>query len=138
MRLSYRHARYGDDWESKEYSVSLDWTPCTYGGLRPWFRCPAVGCGRRVAILYGGGVFACRHCHGLNYETQHEQAWDRALSRYQKIRVRLGGRPGDAYSFPGKPKGMHWRTYERWCMKAGEAESRSWPNWVYRVIGVNS
>ncbi len=23
---------------------------------------PARGCGRRVAILYSGGIFACRHC----------------------------------------------------------------------------
>src|SRR5215831_7092426 len=58
-RLSYRHAPYGGDWESKEYSVSIDWTPCNYGGSRPWFRCPVLGCGRRVAILYGGGIFAC-------------------------------------------------------------------------------
>lgn len=71
LRLSYRHARHGDEWESKQYSVSLDWTPCNYGGSRPWFHCPVVGCGRRVAILYGGRIFACRHCYGLNYDTQH-------------------------------------------------------------------
>lgn len=134
VRLSYRHARNSDEWESKKYSVGIDWTSCNYGGSRPWFLCPVVGCGRRVAILYGGGIFACRHCYGLNYETQHEQAWDRALSRCQKIRAKLGGHPGDAYPFPAKPKGMHWRTYERWCMKANQAESVSWPNWLYRLL----
>jgi hypothetical protein len=45
----------------------------------------------------------------------------------------LGGHPGTAYPFPEKPKGMHWRTYERWRMKARQADSCSWPNWVYRL-----
>ena len=57
----------------------------------------------RVAILYGGGIFACRHCYGLNYDTQHEQAWDRALTRYQKIRVKLGAHAAIGH-FPEKPK----------------------------------
>ena len=66
--------------------------------------------------------------------SQHEQAWDRALSRYQKIRIKLGGKPGCAHPFPKKPKGMHSRTYKRWCRLAGEAESCSWPNWVYGLV----
>jgi hypothetical protein len=133
--LSYRHRRHGgEDWQSKNYPVRVEWTPCNYGGSRPWFRCPAVGCARRVAVLYGGDIFACRHCHELNYQSQHEQGWDRALSRYQNIRVKLGGEPGSISPFPQKPKGMHWRTYERWCMKANQAESCSWPNWVLRIL----
>ena len=137
--LSYKRKSPGsNEWKSEEYPVYLRWTPCNYGGTRPWFLCPAQGCGRRVAVLYGGGIFACRHCHGLNYRSQHEQAWDRALTRYQKIRVKLGGHPGDAYAFPSKPKGMHRRTYERWRMKANHAQSCSWPNWVYRLISVKA
>jgi hypothetical protein len=58
--------------------VRLEWTPCNYGGQRPWFLSPVRGCSRRVAVLYGGGIFACRRCHGLNYQSQHAQAWDRA------------------------------------------------------------
>lgn len=27
--------------------VGVEWTPCTFGGDRPWLLCP--GCGRRVA-----------------------------------------------------------------------------------------
>jgi hypothetical protein len=41
-----------------EYAVLLEWTRCHYGGERAWFRCPVIGCGRRVAILYGGAIFA--------------------------------------------------------------------------------
>lgn len=47
--LSYRHRTGGGEWQSEEYPVWLDWTPCTYGGRRAWFICPARGCGKREA-----------------------------------------------------------------------------------------
>lgn len=110
--LNYRHRINGGEWESKEYPVRLDWTPCNYGGQRPWFLCPVAGCRRRVAILYGGGVFACRHCHQLAYPSQNESWQERASRRSRKIIQRLGGDPyGDFY--PSKPKFMHRRTYLR-------------------------
>lgn len=99
--LSYRHCGYGEDWRAIEYPVRLQWTQCNYGGRRAWFLCPAQGCCRRVAILYGGGIFACRHCHQLVYESQHERWWDRALSQSQTIRVKLGG--PDAALQPARP-----------------------------------
>jgi hypothetical protein len=46
-----------------EYPVRLEWTGCNLGGRRAWFLCPAQGYGRRVAILFRGSIFACRHCH---------------------------------------------------------------------------
>jgi hypothetical protein len=109
--LSYRHQGQGEDWKNKEYPVFLDRTRCNYGGERIWFRCPARNCSRRVAVLYLGSVFACRHCYQLTYDSQREPAYSRALSREQAIRTRLGGDP--AGDWPGKPKGMHWRTYNR-------------------------
>jgi hypothetical protein len=75
--LSYRHRSGGEDWKSEEYPVRLDWTPCSYGGRGAWCLCPARGCGRRVAILYGGGIFACRRCYRLAYRSQREAAYDR-------------------------------------------------------------
>jgi hypothetical protein len=80
---------------------------------RPWFICPATHCGRRVAILYGGEVFACRHCHKLAYQCQRESPDDRAKRRADKIRVRLGWEPDILNGEGFKPKGMHWRTYRR-------------------------
>jgi hypothetical protein len=132
--LSYRHRRHDEPWRNEEYPVPVGWTPCNYGGTRPWFHCPVVGCGRRVAILYGSGIFACRHCHQLAYESQRETAYSRALSRAQAIREKLGGSACIADPFPSKPKGMHWRTYERLWMNAEEAESQSWPPWMLRML----
>src|SRR6266581_6623083 len=33
-------------------AITLLWTPCRYGGRRPWFRCPGITrpCGRRVGV----------------------------------------------------------------------------------------
>jgi hypothetical protein len=88
--LSYRHRRPGQEWESKEYPVLLKRTCCHYGGERVWFRCPALECGRRVAILYGGAVYACPHCYRLAYQSQRESFSDRAATRVEAIRERLG------------------------------------------------
>lgn len=111
--LSYRHRSGGGEWKSEEYPVQLDWTACTFGGRRAWFLCPARGCGRRVAILYGGAIFACRHCYRLAYPSQRETADDRAARRADRIRARLGWEPGILNGAGGKPKGMRWRTFER-------------------------
>ena len=54
--LRYRHQRYGEDWKDEEYPIFLDRTPCNYGGERVWFLCPARGCSRRVAVVYGGSI----------------------------------------------------------------------------------
>ena len=114
--LDYRNRsahHNGGEWESMSYAVRLDWTPCNYGGLRAWWRCPAVGCGRRVAVLHGGRVFACRQCNRLAYRSQRETDDGRATRRAHTIRRRLGWEPGILSGSGIKPKGMHWRTFER-------------------------
>lgn len=113
--LDYRHQWNGSEWKNQNYPVLLEWTPCNYGGLRAWFKCPASGCGRRVAKLHLGsaGIFACRHCDQLAYASQRENADDRATRQAAKIRDRLGWQPGILNGPGDKPKGMHWRTYQR-------------------------
>jgi hypothetical protein len=130
--LRYRHRDHDEDWKDEEYPVFLDSTRCNYGGERFWFLCPARGCSRRVAVLYSGSTFACRHCYRLVYDSQREQPSSRALSRAQAIKEKLGGSPAD--DFPDKPKGMHWRTYNRLCEEFEEAESLSWPPWLINHI----
>jgi len=114
--LSYRHGE-GERATSQEYAVRLERTRCNYGGERVWFRCPAQGCGRRVAILYNGKVFACRHCYRLSYECQRESLSDRADSRAWKIRQRCVERGrqdwGGLLDPVFRPKGMHQRTFDR-------------------------
>jgi hypothetical protein len=111
-RSRSRHEN-GGAWESMSYAVQLDWTPCAFGGRRVWWRCPLPGCGRRVAVLYGGRVFACRHCHQLAYRCQREADDDRAIRRADTIRRRLKWVPGIANGVGPKPLGMHWRTFAR-------------------------
>ncbi|MDP2830386.1 MAG: hypothetical protein Q8O37_17505 [Sulfuricellaceae bacterium] len=109
--LDYRHQRGGGEWKSENYPVLIEWTSCNLGGKRAWFLCPA--CGRRVAILYSGAIFTCRHCNQMAYDCQRENAVDRARRQADAIRRRLGWCAGIAYPPGDKPHGMHWRTYGR-------------------------
>ena len=109
MVLSYRIKSTG---EVVEQRVQTQTSPCHLGGQRYWFTCPR--CEKRVAVLYAPGrYFACRTCGGLDYATQKEGSGDRAASRADKLRRRLGWAPGILNGDGGKPKGMHWKTYQR-------------------------
>jgi len=66
-----------------------------------------------VAILYSGGIFACRHCYQLAYSSQREPYDDRAARKANRIRDKLGWEPGILNSKGWKPKGRHLDTFER-------------------------
>jgi len=86
--------------------VPIEDAPCRFGGERQWLRC--IWCNGRAAVLYlVGHAFKCRRCAGLAYPSQLEQAHARAVRSHDKIKARLIGPHGT------KPKGMHWRTFER-------------------------
>ncbi len=105
--LSYRMKSTGDVVEQR---VQTQTTPCNLGGQRHWLTCPR--CSKRVAVLYAPGrYFACRHCGGLGYATQKEGAGDRAATRADKLRKRLGWEAGILNGQGSKPKGMHWKTF---------------------------
>ncbi len=103
----------GDDRISKTHRVHLDWSKCHLGGERPWFRCAVPGCNRRVALIYCGDTFACRHCQALAYASQRETGYVRALGKMDRIRDKLAWGPGIITGDRSKPKGMHWRTFAR-------------------------
>lgn len=111
LRLVYNVTEQGKGPESLDYRVGLEWTPCYYGGARVWFQCPT--CGRRVAILYGGRVFACRECHRLVYDCQRETPDERVSRQLDKQRELLKWVPGLLNGKQWKPKWMRWRTYHR-------------------------
>ena len=95
-----------------EQRLEIESTACRFGGQRPWFKCPR--CDRRVAVLYEfSRHFACRHCGGLAYNSQKEGVGTRAVHQADAIRKRLGWRAGVAYGPGLKPKGMHWKTFDR-------------------------
>lgn len=111
--LDYRHQNIKDEWVDKKYWIFIQWTSCNYGGKRPWFICPVNDCRRRVAILYSGSIYACRHCHQLAYTSQREAHYDRGIRKAEKIRERLGWEASIFEMTGFKPKGMHWSTFER-------------------------
>jgi len=121
---------FGHSTTSRAMKRSVTWTACHFGGHRPWFVCSIHSsgryCGRRVAVLYlADKLFACRRCYGLTYASQREALYLRDVDKAQKIRMRLGGSTVMSERFPDKPKGMHWRTYDRLRHRHDLAERRS-------------
>ena len=117
--LDYLRRDRNGEWQPECYPVRLDTTPCHMGGERHWFLCPARGCGRRVAILYGEAIFACRHCYQLAYPSQREKPGDRAARQANRIRKKLGWQSGilNCAEPWNKPKGMHQITFDRLHLK---------------------
>ncbi len=111
--LIYRKKSHGEEWVDKNYPVYIAWTPCNYGNKRPWFLCPARNCGRRVAKLYSGNIYACRHCYRLSYQCQREIFPYRITRKADKIRERMGWEAGCLNGCGLKPKGMHNKTFKR-------------------------
>ena len=99
-------------------TVYINRTPCYFGGSRPWFICPR--CQDRVGVLILRRLFSCRKCYNLPYTCQMESKSNRASRRIRKIQKRLGSPDWENVLdtwFP-KPKGMHWRTYNRIVARA--------------------
>ena len=119
VTLDYRIRSHGEDWQSVHQRVPIRWTPCRFGGERPWFVCDVhangVYCGRRVAKLYGAGrLFACRHCYRLGYAVQRDGPMDRAHHRLRRLHRKLGADyDGPDGMPPRRPKWMRQRTYDR-------------------------
>jgi hypothetical protein len=110
VSLIYRHG--GDT--DLNYPVRIERTPCNYGGERVWWLCPC--CGRRVALLFAGKVFSCRHCLDLTYESTRTATDSKPYERADRLRNRLGWCAGIANGPGDRPKGMHERTF-RWHLQ---------------------
>ncbi|MEE9910551.1 MAG: hypothetical protein K4571_02405 [Deltaproteobacteria bacterium] len=85
-------------------SIPLNWTPCNFGGKRPWFVC---NCGRRVSRLFIHKKYiACRDCFKLVYVSQREDELGRLRLKIEKMEARLE-------NGCSKPKGMHLETFKK-------------------------
>jgi hypothetical protein len=102
----------------REQVLSLQKDPRPYGGGQWYFACPRTG--RRASVLWrppGASYFASRHSwpSQVAYSSQFQGRCDRALTRGQGLRCRLGGPDWAGYTGddPPKPKWMRWATYHR-------------------------
>src|SRR5437764_6388366 len=119
--LLYSYRENAGDWRTLEQPTPVAWTPCRFGGRRPYFLCPGADCGRRVSMLYSVGAgFLCRLCHQLVFRSQRQNELDRIIGRADKLRVRLGGEPG--WRIPDPPKGMRKARYDRLLSALLEAD----------------
>ena len=121
--LNYRNRQNGGEWENIEDEIFVTWTPCNYGGNRQWFHCP--GCYRRVAVVFGGKYYRCRHCHRLTYSSQQESRPDRLMRKARKIRARLGASNNLIDPILFKPKNMHQKTFDHLRREADHASNLS-------------
>lgn len=108
------------------YKVTIEWTPCNYGGKRAWFICSK--CGRRVRKLYlRSGYFHCRRCQQLNYYSQQQSKSDQKLDGIREkiyyIQKQLKAVLLDHNRFwIPRPKGMHYRRYKQLINKMHELQ----------------
>lgn len=120
LRLHYTHNSYYDDPQKMDYKIRLVTTRPNYGGKRLWFECPITY--RRAAVLYsppGSKWFASRHAfRRCKYRSQGRSAKDRAIDKMWRLKSKLED-DGDYYL---KPKGMHWKTFDRMLGDVERAE----------------
>jgi hypothetical protein len=119
ITLEYRVRAASDDWQAAQQAIPIHWSPCRFGGERPWFVCDVsangVYCGRRVAKLYSAGrLFACRHCYRLGYAVQRDGPMDQAHHNLARLHRKLGAEyRGPDWPTPPKPKWMRRKTYSQ-------------------------
>lgn len=138
LELTYRRLGPAQEWQRVLEVIALDSADQHFGGERRWFICPS--CNRRCAVLYDGNGFRCRVCLDLSYRSQSEDPRFRCLSKARKLRQRLGGTASVPLRLADKPRGMHWRTYNRLYEKAvaqEQATLRAFAGAADRLLAVS-
>lgn len=124
--LTYRISVNDGGWQNHRDHISMSQTACRFGGMRHWFQCPT--CGRRCEVLYlRFGRFACRKCNRVAYTSQSGGELDRLTNKMHKLRARIGN---------GRPKGTHWKTWERLCTQAFDAEAEADQMFAARAVQI--
>jgi hypothetical protein len=109
-----------------QQTFSLVSSPRHFGGLQWYAVCPRTR--RRVRVLFrplGATYFGSRHAWGRSaaYASQFLDPIGRAWRTKAKVKARLiGDEDPDEWDLPPKPKGMRWKTYEKWEAKFDAAE----------------
>jgi hypothetical protein len=106
----------------RENRIALTTKAQPFGGRRWFFICPHTGrTATKLHLPSGASTFACREAYRLGYRSQRETPHDRSFSRAFTLREKIGGKGGIG-DYIGKPKGMHWRTFERGKERVDDAE----------------
>lgn len=127
-RQHYKHTSNGIylfDWEphtgkqKNGYTLAFNTIQLTYG-VRYQFTCPKCSCAARILYLQTG-MFACRTCHHITYESTHSSDLDRLAGIVDKMRIRTFGKAlletfnppvFESSGWLPKPKYGHHRTFE--------------------------
>lgn len=122
--ISFKEFSLGEDGEGVlRISFSKNKGPVVNQTIRLVTTTPHYG-GKRCLVLYcalRSDAFVSRKGLGLKYESQKENAHDRAMRRYRVKADQYGAEWGEPW-FP-KPKGMHIRTHEK---RMAELEQLDW------------
>lgn len=122
LTLDYAWRRDDGPWQRHKEHVGLARAARHMGGEEVYFLCPK--CARAVKRLYGAGVrYLCRHCHNLVHGSTQERPGNRATRKNQKLRRKLGAEIGLGDWIGPKPKGMHWKTFEKISARIHAAEA---------------
>jgi hypothetical protein len=126
LRLSYTWTREGKP-QDTVCVIRLSSLSLHYGSRRWYMHCPYTQ--RRVLNLYKFGVieqFCCRTAiHPLpTYDSQRTSGSSRIIDQRWALRRKLGDTFSDLFGEPCKPKGMRWRTFERYAARDAELAER--------------
>lgn len=105
--------------------LRLAFTPCRYGGQRPWLVCS--GCGRRRLALYLNRrhVLRCRVCFGLVYRSQRLDPIERLRATAETLERRAGWDGDPAATWIALPAGMGQVTQDRLLGRARALSDRA-------------
>jgi hypothetical protein len=98
--------------------ITLVSRPRHFGGRQWFFRCPATN--RLATVLWrppGATSFCSRQAFGrqVAYRSQFLDRDNRAHAGKERIKARLiGDLDPDEWQLPPKPKGMRWKTYNKY------------------------
>lgn len=94
------------------FSADILWHRPHFGGVSASLVCPSCARAKRT-VFVSQDRMQCRDCSGLKYKSQFEHGPARARRRALKIISRLDSCHTSLLAIPGRPPGMHRRTYLR-------------------------
>jgi hypothetical protein len=136
LRLSYTWKRAGKP-QDVVCTIRLSSLPLNYGGRRWYMHCPYTR--RRALKLYKFGAieqFCCRNAIRPlpTYDSQRTSGASRIIDQRWALRRKMGDTFSDLFGEPYKPKGMRWRTFERYAARDAELAERE-NGYLRRFLG---